>query len=73
MTPKAYEPLEPHGLFPTTVASEADRMIEELQRWIATHTPRETWTRGQYQAYDDRLRALALWIAKSQLCERTGR
>ena len=62
---------EPHGLFPTTVASEADRYIEGLREWLSTHTPRETWTRGQHQAYNDRLRSLAGWIAKSQLAERS--
>lgn len=66
MSAKSYEP---HGLFPTSVATEAGRYIEELQQWLATHTPRETWTRGQHQAYNDRLRALAGWIARSQLQE----
>jgi hypothetical protein len=58
--------------FPTTVASEAQRHIENLRTWLASHEPREGWSQGQHQAYNDRLRALAGWIAKSQLRERTG-
>jgi hypothetical protein len=73
MSAKCYEPLERHGLFPTTIATDADTHIAELRTWLATHEPREGWSKGQRQAYDDRLRALAGWLAKAQLCERSNR
>ena len=53
-----------------TTKTETDRHIEELQQWLRTHTPRETWIPGQYQAYNDRLESLAGWLAKSQLQSR---
>ena len=55
------------------MGDETSHHIAELRTWLSTHTPRETWTPGQYRAYDDRLRALAGWLAKSQLLERTDR
>ena len=55
----------------TATQTECDRVIEELRTWLSTHVPRETWTPGQYQAYNDRLQALAGWLAKSQLLERS--
>ena len=55
----------------TQTQTECDRSIEQLRTWLSAHTPRETWTLGQYQAYDDRLQALAGWLAKSQLLERS--
>jgi hypothetical protein len=57
----------------TTTQTECDRHIDELQQWLSTHTPRETWYPGQWQAYQDRLDALAAWLAKSQLSERSDR
>jgi hypothetical protein len=46
--------------------SEIDRQIENVRVWLATHTPKDSWTAGQRQAYDDRLLDLAHWLAASQ-------
>ena len=50
-----------------TDRDEIDRNIDELRTWLANHTPREGWSKGQWQAYRDRLTALEGWLAKSQL------
>jgi hypothetical protein len=70
MTPKAYEPLEPHGLFPTSVAAEAQKHITELRRYLAEH-PNPS-THQSKQAKHDREVALARWLRLVN-AERTGR
>ena len=45
---------------------EIDRHFEELRTWLRDHVPNESWPQGQRQAYNDRLTALAGWLAKSQ-------
>jgi len=52
---------------------EIERHIRAITAWLADHTPREDWTSGQHQAYNDRLTGLAAWLAKSQLAERADR
>ena len=48
------------------VRSETDRHLEELRAWLRTQHPREDWSAGQRRAYNDRLTALARWIAFAQ-------
>jgi hypothetical protein len=45
--------------------------ISELQSWLRDHSPRAHWTQQQVQAYGDRIRSLAGWLAKAQLLERS--
>ena len=52
---------------------EIERHIRAIREWLADHTPREDWTPGQVQARNDRLGALARWIAIAQREERTDR
>ena len=67
---KAYEPLEPHGLFPTTAATEAQRHIAELREYLEAHPSPSTY-QGQ-QAKHDREVALARWLRLADT-ERTAR
>ena len=52
----------------TTTATEleTDRHLEELRSWLKAQQPREDWPAGQRRAYNDRMVALARWIAIAQ-------
>ena len=67
---KSYEPLERHGLFPTSVTAEAQRHLRELRDWLAAH-PNPSTYQGR-QAKHDREVALARWLRLADT-ERTDR
>ncbi|MGZ3299304.1 MAG: hypothetical protein ACXWPK_00135 [Isosphaeraceae bacterium] len=69
MNAKCYEPLEPYGLFPTSVAAEAQKHVAQLREWLAAH-PNPS-THQSKLAKHDREVALARWLRLVDT-ERTG-
>ncbi len=67
---KSDEPLEAHGLFPTTAATTAEQHIAELREWLVAH-PNPSTYEGK-RAKHDRQLALSRWLHLTDT-ERTAR